>query len=221
MNKEQIRKLLKIGIIVTAILLLFEIIFSIGPVNDFFTSLILKYGDGPWIGIVIWLIMFLQVTILNIPAYVILSASVSVGIETLSFSYFCIVISAYMAGCLLAYGIGRKFGIKATKWVAGNEEEFNKWSSFLNKKGKWYYFLTILFPLFPDDLLCIVAGSTKLNFWFYTIANFIGRSIGLITMLLVLELIGSLSASFPFMIIVWAIALLAQIIALVVINKRR
>ena len=66
--------------------------------------------------------------------------------------------------------------------------------------------------MFPDDLLCLVAGGVKFNFWFYTIANLIGRSIGLITMLLVLEFIGLAGGGFPFMIIVWAVALLAEVI---------
>ena len=91
---------------------------------------------------------------------------------------------------------------------------------FINTKGKWFYFLTILFPLFPDDLLSIVCGSVHLNTSFYIIANFIGRGIGLIVMLLVLKLVGSIGSNFPYMIIVWALALIVELITMKIISKK-
>ena len=66
--------------------------------------------------------------------------------------------------------------------------------------------------MFPDDILCLVAGSMKFNFGFYVLFNFIGRSVGLITMLLTLSLIGSVGGGFPFMLIVWGIVLLIEVI---------
>lgn len=219
MKRDQVFKLLKLGIVVTFIMLLFEIVFSIDAISEPIANWITS-SSGWLVYLAIWFIMFLQVTILNIPAYVILTASINVGLKTLSFPYLLTVISAYMAGCLLAYAIGRKFGVKAIKWVAGSEEEFNKWSLFLNQKGKWYYFFTILLPLFPDDLLCLVAGSTKFHFGLYTLFNLIGRTIGLVTMLLTLEAMGSIGRGFPFLIILWAVALLAEVIGYFIMKKK-
>ena len=220
MNKEQIIKILKVMLVATFIMLVFEIIFSIDAVNNFFSGLITN-SNGIVVYLIIWLIMFLQCTILNLPAYVILSASVSIGLECFSWQYLLTVISAYMAGCILAYWLGRWFGVKAVKWCAGSEEDFVKWSEFLNKKGKLWYMATVIFPFFPDDLLCLVAGGVKFNFGFYTIANFIGRSIGLVTMIAVLKGIGFIGGGFPFMIIVWAVALLGEIIALIVLKYKK
>ena len=157
MNKQQLIKILKVSMIATAIMLGFEILFSFDVITNWFGELITKSGD--WAYLVIWVIMFLQVTILNIPAYVILSASVSIGISTLSWEFILVTISAYMCGCLLAYWLGFKFGKKAVKWCAGSEEDYDKWCDVLNEKGKWWYFATVILPIFPDDLLCIVAGS--------------------------------------------------------------
>lgn len=218
-KKEQALKILKVLLVATSIILGFEILFSIPAINNFFCSLITN-SNGWIIYLAIWLIMFLQVTILNIPAYVILSASISIGINTLSLTYILVVISAYMAGCILAYWLGRKFGIKAIKWCAGSEEDYNKWSTYINSKGKWFYFLTVLFPLFPDDILCLVAGSVKFNFAVYTIANFIGRTIGLVTMLLAMKLLGIGGGGFPFMIIVWVVALIGEFIGYILIKRR-
>ena len=211
MKKEQIIKILKVAIISTIIMLVAEAIFAIPVINNWFADIITK-SSGVWVWVVIWVIMFLQVTILNIPAYVVLSASTSIGIETLSFVYISVVLSAYMAGCLLAYWLGYKFGRKAVRWCAGSDEDYNKWSNYLNEKGKLWYFLTVLFPFFPDDLLCLVAGGVKLNFGWYTLINLVGRGVGLVTMLFTLKFIINFSNGFPLMLIVWAVALVAEII---------
>ena len=219
MTKDQIQRILKVCIIATVIMLIFEVIFSIPAINDFFRNWITS-TSGWVVFVVIWLIMFLQCTILNIPAYVVLSASISIGIECMSWQYLLIVITAYMAGCITAYWLGRWLGVKAVKWCAGSEEEFDKWSNVLNTKGKWWYALTVLFPLFPDDLLCLVAGAVKFDFTFFTIANLLGRSIGLIAMILTLELIGSMCGGIPLMVIVWAVALIIELIIYLKINKK-
>ena len=219
MTPEQIQRILKGCIIATVIMLLFEIIFSIPAINNFFKGWITS-TSGWVVFLVIWLIMFLQCTVLNIPAYVVLSASVSIGLNCMSWQYLLTVITAYMAGCILAYWIGRWWGIKAVKWCAGSQEEFDKWSGVLNTKGKWWYAVTVILPLFPDDLLCIVCGSVKFDFTFFTIANLLGRTIGLIAMILTLELIGSMGGGIPLMVIVWAVALIIELIIYLKINKK-
>lgn len=205
--------------VMTLIMLISDAIFSIPAVNDWFSGLITKSNPAV-VYLIIWLIMFLQVTILNVPAYTILSACVSIGIKTLSWEYILTVLSAYLTGCLLAYLLGYKFGKKAVKWCAGSEEDYNKWCEILNTKGKWWYFMTVLFPFFPDDLLCLVAGAVKLNIWFYTISNVIGRGVGLVTMLLFLKLVGLSSYDFPIMLIVWALALYAEIVAYFIYKRK-
>lgn len=219
MKKDQIIRLLKVALVTTAILLIFEGIFSIPAINNFFTGLI--SGSSGWLAyLFVWLIMFLQVTILNIPAYSVLAACTSIGMKTLDIVFISVVLSAYMVGCILAYWLGRWFGKRAVKWCAGSEEDYDKWSSVLNSKGKIWYFLTVLFPFFPDDILCLVAGAVKFNFGLYTIMNFVGRGIGLVTTILTLGLINKVSDGFPIMVIVWAVALVAELIAYIILNKK-
>lgn len=216
MTNQQLQRILKVCIIATIIMLIFDIVFSIPIIIDFFKEWITT-SSGWLIFLVIWIIMFLQCTVLNIPAYVILSASVSIGLNCLSWQYLLCVITAYMAGCILAYWIGRWWGVKAVKWCAGSDEDYEKWCTVLNQKGKWYYAITVLFPFFPDDLLCIVCGSVKFDFIFFTIANLLGRTIGLITMILTLELIGSMGGGIPIMPFVWGALLIAECIVLAIL----
>lgn len=220
MKREQLIKILKVAIISTVIILVAEAIFDIPVISNWFSELITN-SSGVVVWLIIWLIMFLQVTVLNVPAYVILSACVSVGIETLSIQFILVVLSAYMFGCLLAYFLGYKFGKKAVKWCAGSEEDYEKWSNYINKKGKIWYALTVMFPFFPDDLLCIVAGAVKFDFWWYTIANFLGRGIGLVSMILVLKFTKFLGGDFPIMLIVWATALIAETVILMILKNKQ
>ena len=101
MNYSQVINLLKVAIITTIVLLVFEIIFSIEAVNEFFEGLITN-SKGWLVYLIVWVVMFLQVTVLNVPAYVILSACVGIGMRTLSATYILVVLSAYMSGCILA-----------------------------------------------------------------------------------------------------------------------
>lgn len=218
MKKIQIIKILKVTITATLIMLLSEIIFSIPQINNLFSDLVINSGN--WFYLVLWIIMFLQVTILNVPAYVILSACVSIGVTTLSFEFVTCVITAYVAGAMLAYLIGYKFGTKAVKWCAGSEDDFNKWCEVLNTKGKWWYFATVILPIFPDDLLCIVCGAVKFNKFLFLVFNFIGRLVGLITILLVLNFVGMFETNFPYMIIVWSVVFVAQYIVMSVLIKK-
>ena len=219
MKKDQIIRLLKVALVTTAILLIFEGIFSIPAINNFFMGLI--SGSSGWLAyLFVWLIMFLQVTILNIPAYSVLAACTSIGMKTLDILFISVVLSAYMVGCILAYWLGRWFGKRAVKWCAGSEEDYDKWSSVLNSKGKIWYFLTVLFPFFPDDILCLVAGAVKFNFGLYTIMNFVGRGIGLVTTILTLGLINKVSDGFPIMVIVWAVALIAELVGYIILSKK-
>ena len=218
MKPEQIIKFLKLGIYTTLFLIAIEIVFIIPAVKDFFVGWV-QNSSGWVLWLVLWILFLLQCNILNIPAVSLLQISVLVGIKVLSWQYILLVMSAYMSGCILSYWLGRWFGSRAIKWVAGSEEDFEKWSGFINRKGKWWYFLTVLLPLFSDDLLCICAGAIKMDFKFYVFANLIGRTIGLVTMLLVLNYIGLASSNVPIMLIVWCVGLIAEIVAYLILKK--
>ena len=219
MKKEQILKFLKLGIYTTLFLIAIEIVFMIPAVDEFFKGWV-ENSTGWVLWVVLWVLFFLQCNVLNIPAVSLLQISVHSGIEVLSWQFLLLVITAYMAGCILSYWLGRWFGSRAIKWVAGSQDDFDKWSDFINKKGKIWYLVSVVLPVFPDDILCIIAGSLKMNFGFYTLANLIGRSIGLVTMVVFLKYIGIASSSIPFMLIIWCIGLVAEIIGLIVIKRK-
>lgn len=46
-------------------------------------------------------------------------------------------------------------------------------------EGKYVFFLMMLFPMFPDDILCVVAGLTDMSFAFFVWTNLLCRAIGI------------------------------------------
>ncbi len=231
MKKKQIEKILITAMIATLLMFVFEIIFDIPVISNWISNWVISQND--WlIYLAIWIIMFLQVTIIPIPAVIVLTASIGAGIINASLGlsmfgqgsvwiFIAVTISAYMLGAIIAYLIGRRWGRKAVEWCAGSEEDYNKWSNFLNKKGsKWLYAATVVLPIFPDDLLCVVAGSVKFNFSFWFWCNLIGRTIGLICMLGSLVLIGA-GGSSPLAAIAWGVALLVEFILYLIIKFKK
>ena len=188
MKKEQILKLLKMGIIIFAIIVAFEILFSIDAVTVALQGFFERMAGFGYL--IFFLMQFLQVCFIPVPSYFITIAGIEIYRDTfgcvnlfgqqVNLFMFGITMLAYMTGVLVAYFVGLKWGKKAVLWAAGSEEDYEKWCNvFKKKRSLLIYFLTVLFPIFPDDILCYIAGSVKMNFAWYLFANFIGRSIGL------------------------------------------
>lgn len=222
MNREQVIKILRLVVIATLVMFLFEVLFSIPGVTDGISNWVegIEHKWALWAAL--WFIMFIQVSFIPIPAYIVLNAAMyahiidpSNGIISMFSTWDCwifiiICLSASMVGSITAYGMGRRWGKKAIKWCAGSDEEYDKWSKVLNERGKWWYASTVLFPVFPDDLLCLVAGSVKFDFHFFFWSNVIGKSIGLICMIGTLALMQSANeGGIPWTLIGWGIALIA------------
>lgn len=145
---------------------------SINSVSDL-KELILR-GRGKSI-FVFALLQFLQVTFLPLPAILTTLAGTMIfgAWTTLLVSFVSIMI-----GSLFAFFLGRKLGKGLIFWVAG----YRKGTVLINKisKGKYLFFLMMLFPFFPDDLLCLVAGVTNMSYGFFIVTNLIARPLGII-----------------------------------------
>lgn len=116
---------------------------------------------------------FLQVVVLPVPG------SVSVGVGVALFGPLrCSIFSfiGIMAGSITAFALGRWVGYKAVCWVVG-KDDLDKWLKKV--KGKDYLLLSIMFllPLFPDDVLCFIAGLSSMTWGYYLVMITITRLI--------------------------------------------
>lgn len=124
--------------------------------------------------LIFMLLQILQTTILQIPSIIVTIAGVLIfgPVKAFILSFVSIIL-----GSILMFLFGRKFGRKFLNFLFG-ETISNKWIEKL-EHGKYLFFLMMVFPLFPDDILCAVAGFTKMSFRFFFWTNVIARSLGI------------------------------------------
>lgn len=119
------------------------------------------------------LLQFLQVVVLPIPAFITVGAGVLLFGPFRGAVYSCIGI---IAGSLAAFFIGRVFGYKVASWLVG-KEDLEKGLKTVKGKDRVVLTFMFLFPFFPDDLLCFVAGITTMSGWYFVVMIFITRVI--------------------------------------------
>ena len=73
--------------------------------------------------------------------------------------------------------IGRFGGVRFTKWLIG-QKEYDSALELLKTKKYSYLPVMYLLPVFPDDALCMVAGVSKMNFWYHLIIIVLFRGAG-------------------------------------------
>lgn len=162
-----------IGVIVVAIFLLkkFGVWNKINSVEKL--QAIVEKG-GVFSSLVFMVLQFLQTTILQLPAILVTMTGVLIFPK---WKAFLLSYVAIMLGSLFNFWLGRKAGRKFLHWIAG-EEKTNKLISLMSN-GKYVFFLMMLFPMFPDDILCVVAGLTDMSFAFFVWTNLLCRAIGI------------------------------------------
>lgn len=129
-------------------------------------------NTGAWAYLTFGLLQFLQVTFIPLPAAITTIAGVLIFGP---WPTFFISVIAVLLGSVFAFWLGRRYGRKLVVWIAG-EEETKKLLRKMNK-GRYFFFLMLLFPGFPDDILCMVAGVTSMSFKFFFVSNLITRPI--------------------------------------------
>ena len=167
---------------------------------------------GVWMPVVYIILQYLQVIILPIPGFV--STVAGVALFGPLKAMLCSLVGVIL-GSLTAFGIGRKLGYKAVAWMVG-KDDLDKWQKKI--KGKDNFILTAMFilPLFPDDILCFVAGLSSMNWQYFVVMIVISRLIGIAGTCYSVNFI-------PFNtwwgILIWGILIAALVVAFVFLYK--
>ena len=101
---------------------------------------------------------------------------------------FIVAFSGVMLSSLMMYVIGRFGGYSLCKKILG-EEDCEKASDLLNNKGTIYFPLMMMFPMFPDDALVMVAGTLKMSLKWFIPSIVFGRGIGVVSIIFGLSII--------------------------------
>ncbi len=128
---------------------------------------------GGWGIMVFFMLTLLQVVILPIPAAVTILLGVIIYGPTVSF-----IVSTLgtIAGSVICFLLGKFFGYKVVAWIIG-EDKADKYTKLISEKGKIPFIVMMLFPFFPDDILCMAAGLTKMTFKFFIISVSLARPV--------------------------------------------
>ena len=135
-----------------------------------------KYGA--FAGFIFIIIQFLQVTIIPLPVALTTVAGVALfGVwKTLLYSTIGII-----SGSMFAFFLGRKFGIKLMIWLCG-KNVYEKYMKFAKGRDKIVLTMMFLFPFFPDDILCIIAGMTNMTYWQFFALMLVTRPLNILVM---------------------------------------
>lgn len=135
---------------------------------------------GAWGWVVFILLFTLSSTLLCfIPG----TSATFIGVSIVLFGalkgFIVSTISVFLASTLM-FLIGHFCGEKVAIKLVG-KEALEKAQNLLDMKSKMLLPLMFLFPIFPDDALCLVAGMTKMKYWYFAIIAVIFRTIGIAT----------------------------------------
>lgn len=121
------------------------------------------------------LIQFLQVTVLPIPGMIAIGAGVALfgAFYGALWSFIGIV-----GASIVSFFVGRLLGYKVASWLVG-EETLQKGLQFVKGKDTIVLTFMFLFPFFPDDLLCFVAGLSSMSARYYLIMITLTRAVSI------------------------------------------
>lgn len=169
-------------------------------------------SKGAWGPLIFILISFLQVTFIPIPGSITILAGSYLFGPWQSYLYSFI---GMMLGSIVAFLLGRLVGKPFIYWVAGDKEKVEKYLKTLHGKENVVLFFMFLFPFFPDDLLCSIAGILPISLIGFIIMQIVTRitSIGATLLLMSGEIIPYSGWGIPVLIIIGILAIIAFVIS--------
>ena len=230
---KSIQSLYKIGILIVyfaSIVIIFAIIiFSTGFLDillnaedgeQLYHALEARFGNNLYLALII--IQFLQVTFIPIASSIVTAAGFylcgqNIGLTIL----FCCV--GLWLGSLFAFFLGRVFGVRLVKWVAG-EKMLIKYNKFLKGKDKVMLGYMFMFPIYPDDVLCLIAGLTTMSYREFIFLQLLSRPINVASTVLLLAFGTNLTTLFPLNtwwgITVWVLAIAIFVVTFILVWKK-
>ena len=143
-----------------------------------------------WYG---WIIFILLQTILSILLCIVPGASMafillSQALYPTSWEAFILSFTSVMISSAMMYIVGRSGGYKICTHILG-AEDCEKSLTLLRNKGTVFFPLMMMFPVFPDDALVMIAGTLKMSLKWFIPSIVIGRGIGIATIVFGLSLV--------------------------------
>ena len=132
--------------------------------------------SAPYSHLSFFLLQFLSVVLAPIPSNITAAAG---GMLFGVWPAFLLTFSAVIAGSLLVFWLARLLGQDFADRVVSRRLS-EKYQDVIRSKASVFLVLAFLFPYFPDDVLCILAGLTELPFRRFLVIVLLARPWGLL-----------------------------------------
>ncbi|MEG0310951.1 MAG: TVP38/TMEM64 family protein, partial [Eubacterium sp.] len=150
----------------------------LNSIEDFKNFLL---GFGGWTPLIYFLFQIVQVVFAPIPG----GTTMLVGGALFGGLWgFVLSLSGILIGSSIAFFIAKKLGrpfilrFISSKWI-------EKFENIRDSRLNMVLFLIFLFPGFPDDLFCYLAGLSKMDFKTFILVALLGRTPGFLLTTLV------------------------------------
>lgn len=151
---------------------------------------------APYAHLFFFLVQLLSVVLAPIPSNITAAAG---GVLFGTWGAFFLTFSAVVAGSVLVFLLARSLGQDFVDRVVSRKLS-EKYRDLIERKTAPFLLLAFLFPYFPDDVLCILAGLTKIPLSHFFVLLLLARPWGL----LFASALGGASFSVP----PWGLALI-------------
>ena len=196
--KKNKNALFKLGLMLLTIVLIstvtFLLLMAFGIVHfddgmHFNTEVFESFRDS-WYG---WIIFIVLQTVLSILMCIMPGAAMafillSKALYPTPWEAFLLSFVSVMISSTVMYLIGRFGGYRICAHILG-EEDCEKSLTLLRNKGTVYFPLMMMFPIFPDDALVMIAGTLKMSLKWFIPSIVVGRGIGIATIVFGLSLV--------------------------------
>ena len=175
MTRETTRKALNIATIISVILVVMLTIYGMktGILTDRDKLEMLVKESGIWGPLLFILIQMIQVVVPIIPG------GITCGVGVVIFGAWYGLLYNYLgivAGSFVNFYLARRYGQCFVKYFV-KEETYEKYIGWLEKGKKFdkFFAFAIFFPCAPDDVLCLIAGLTKMTWQKFTTIILLGK----------------------------------------------
>lgn len=133
-------------------------------------------GFAPYTHIAFFVIQLLSVIFAPIPSNI---TALAGGALLGTWSSFFLTLSAVVIGSITVFCLARVLGGRFTDRVVSRKDS-EKYLKLINAKRDSFLVLAFLFPFFPDDIICILAGLTRISLKRFFIIVLLTRPWGLL-----------------------------------------
>ncbi len=163
-------------------------------------------------------ISFIQVTFIPIPgAITILAGNYVFGpVKAFLYSYI-----GMLLGSMLAFFLGRVIGRRFVDFITGSKDKTDEWIKKLKGRENVLLFFMFFLPLFPDDILCSVAGILPISTVGFLIMQLVTRTTSILGTLLFMsgEIIPYQGWGLPVLVVLGTLAVSAMVLSIIYADK--